>query len=301
MHTMLHIRPAERACMWLIRIGAVSISKNVESLSNSLSQTLEALMFGRKLISGLLAAMVVASAIPGLVEARDIPVAKNVVLVHGLYADGSSWIDVIPYLQRAGLNVTVVQNPLTSLADDVAATRRALASQDGPTVLVGHSFAGTIISEAGDDPKVSALVYVAARAPDAAEDFGALAATFPKPPASAGVIRKDGFFWLSEGAFLRDFAGDIEPARARVLYAVQGRGADALPNAKTTIAAWKVKPTWYQVSTEDRTIDPGLERFLAKRMKATTIEIDSSHVSLVSHPKEIADLILLAAGYKKAQ
>jgi pimeloyl-ACP methyl ester carboxylesterase len=301
MHTMLHIRPAERACMWLIRIGAVSISKNVESLSNSLSQTLEALMFGRKLISGLLAAMVVASAIPGLVEARDIPVAKNVVLVHGLYADGSSWIDVIPYLQRAGLNVTVVQNPLTSLADDVAATRRALASQDGPTVLVGHSFAGTIISEAGDDPKVSALVYVAARAPDAAEDFGALAATFPKPPASAGVIRKDGFFWLSEGAFLRDFAGDIEPARARVLYAVQGRGADALPNAKTTIAAWKVKPTWYQVSTEDRTIDPGLERFLAKRMKATTIELDSSHVSLLSHPKEIADLILLAAGRKKSQ
>ena len=301
MHTMLHIRPAERACMWLIRIGAVSISKNVESLSNSLSQTLEALMFGRKLLSGLLAAMVVASAIPGLVEARDIPVAKNVVLVHGLYADGSSWIDVIPYLQRAGLNVTVVQNPLTSLADDVAATRRALASQDGPTVLVGHSFAGTIISEAGDDPKVSALVYVAARAPDAAEDFGALAATFPKAPASAGVIRKDGFFWLSEGAFLRDFAGDIEPARARVLYAVQGRGADALPNAKTTIAAWKVKPTWYQVSTEDRTIDPGLERFLAKRMKATTIELDSSHVSLLSHPKEIADLILLAAGRKKSQ
>jgi pimeloyl-ACP methyl ester carboxylesterase len=258
-------------------------------------------MLSRKLFSGLLAWIAVASAIPGLVEARDIPAAKNVVLVHGLYADGSSWSDVIPYLQRAGLNVTAVQNPLTSLADDVAATRRALASQDGPTVLVGHSFAGTIISEAGDDPKVSALVYVAARAPDAGEDFGALAATFPKPPASAGVIRKDGFFWLSEEAFLKDFAGDIEPSRARGLYAVQGRGADALPNTKTTIAAWRVKPTWYQVSTEDRTIDPGLERFLAKRMKATTIEIDSSHVSLVSHPKEIADLILLAAGYKKAQ
>ena len=258
-------------------------------------------MLSRKLFSGLLAWIAIASALPGLVEARDIPVAKNVVLVHGLYADGSSWSDVIPYLQRAGLNVTAVQNPLTSLADDVAATRRALASQDGPTVLVGHSFAGTIISEAGDDPKVSALVYVAARAPDAGEDFGALAAKFPKPPASAGVIRKDGFFWLNEEAFLRDFAGDIEPSRARGLYAVQGRGADSLPNTKTTIAAWRVKPTWYQVSTEDRTIDPGLERFLAKRMKATTIEIDSSHVSLVSHPKEIADLILLAAGYKKAQ
>jgi pimeloyl-ACP methyl ester carboxylesterase len=258
-------------------------------------------VLNRKLLSGLLIVVAVASSIPGLVEAGDAPVAQNVVLVHGLYADGSSWIDVIPYLQRAGLNVTAVQNPLTSLADDVAATRRALASQDGPTVLVGHSFAGTIISEAGDDPKVSALVYVAARAPDAGEDFGALAATYPKPPASAGVIRKDGFFWLSEEAFLRDFAGDVKPSRARVLYAVQGRGADALPNTKTTVAAWRLKPTWYQVSTEDRTIDPGLERFLAKRMKATTIELASSHVSLVSHPKEIADLILVAAGHQKSK
>src|ERR1700728_594773 len=258
-------------------------------------------MLSRKLFSGLLATIALASTIPGLVQASDIPVAKNVVLVHGLYADGSSWIDVIPYLQRAGLNVTVVQNPLTSLADDVAATRRALASQDGPTVLVGHSFAGTIISEAGNDPKVSALVYVAARAPDAGEDFGALAAKFPKPPASAGVVRANGFFWLSEESFLRDFAGDVEPSKARALYAVQGRGADALVNARTTTAAWKLKPTWYQVSTEDRTINPDLERFLAKRMHATTIELPSSHVSLVSHPKEIADLILLAAGRKKSQ
>jgi pimeloyl-ACP methyl ester carboxylesterase len=258
-------------------------------------------MLSRSFLRGPLAVIAVTLAIPHLVEAHDVPVAKNVVLVHGLYADGSSWINVIPYLQRAGLNVTAVQNPLTSLADDVAATRRVLASQDGPTVLVGHSFAGTIISQAGDDPKVSALVYVAARAPDAGEDFGALAATFPKPPASAGVIRKDGFFWLNEEAFLRDFAGDIEPSRARALFAVQGRGADALPNTRTTIAAWRTKPTWYQVSTEDRTIDPGLERFLAKRMKATTIELDSSHVSLVSHPKEIADLILLAAGHEKSQ
>lgn len=258
-------------------------------------------MFVRNLFNGLLIAIAVASAIPTLVEARDVPVAKNIVLVHGLYADGSSWIDVIPYLQRAGMTVTAVQNPLTSLADDVEATRRALASQDGPTVLVGHSFAGTIISEAGNDPKVSALVYVAARAPDAGEDFAALAATFPKPPASAGVIRKDGLFWLNEEAFLRDFAGDIERSRARGLYAVQGRGAEGLPNTKTTIAAWRIKPTWYQVSTEDRTIDPGLERFLAKRMNATVIELDSSHVSLLSHPKEIADLILLAAGHEKSQ
>ncbi|HEY2531747.1 MAG TPA: alpha/beta hydrolase [Xanthobacteraceae bacterium] len=256
-------------------------------------------MLYRRSFTGLLITSALALGIPGIIQAKDTPVAKNVVLVHGLYADGSSWIDVIPYLQRAGLNVTAVENPLSSLADDVAATRRILALQDGPTVLVGHSFAGTIISEAGDDPKVSALVYVAARAPDAGEDFGALASKFPKPPASAGVVRKDGFFWLGEDAFLKDFAGDVEPSRARALYAVQGRGADALPTTKTTTAAWRVKPTWYQVSTEDRTINPDLERFLAKRMHATTIELDSSHVSLVSHPKEIADLILRAAGYKQ--
>lgn len=115
------------------------------------------------------------------------------------------------------------------------------------------------------------------------------------------MIRKDGFFWLNEETFLKDFAGDIEPSRARALLAVQGRAADALPNTRTTIAAWRFKPTWYQVSTVDRTIDPGLQRFLAKRMKATTIELDSSHVSLVSHPKEIAELILLAAGHEKSQ
>src|SRR6266436_3934098 len=208
-------------------------------------------MLIRKLFGRLLAAIAVASVIPGLVQAQNVPVAKNVVLVHGLYADGSSWIDVIPYLQRAGLNVTAVQNPLTSLADDVAATRRALAAQDGPTVLVGHSFAGTIISEAGNDPKVSALVYVAARAPDAGEDFGALAAKFPKPPASAGVVRADGYFWLGEEAFLRDFAGDLAPARARALFAVQGQVASALVTDRTTTAAWRSKPSWYQVSALD--------------------------------------------------
>jgi pimeloyl-ACP methyl ester carboxylesterase len=244
------------------------------------------------------AAAVMSSITPAIGQSQNVPTVKNVVLVHGLYADGSCWLDVIPHLQSAGLNATAVQNPLTSLADDAAATRRVLAMQDGPTVLVGHSFAGTIISETGTDPIVSALVYVAARAPDAGEDFAALAAKFPKPPASAGVVKANGFFWLNEEAFLRDFAGDLEPARARALYAVQGRGADALVAARTSTAAWKVKPTWYQVSTEDRTINPELERFLAKRMKATTIELASSHLSLLSHPREIAELILSAAGHK---
>jgi pimeloyl-ACP methyl ester carboxylesterase len=129
-----------------------------------------------------------------LTKAQNVTKAKNVVLVHGLYADGSSWLDVIGHLQNAGLNATAVQNPLTSLAEDAAATRRILALQDGTTVLVGHSFAGTIISETGDDPIVPALVYVAARAPGAGEDFGALAGKFPRPPASAGVLKANGYF-----------------------------------------------------------------------------------------------------------
>jgi pimeloyl-ACP methyl ester carboxylesterase len=255
-------------------------------------------MFTRRSFNTLLAAGAVASIAPQLTPAQTPPKASNIVLVHGLFADGSCWLDVIPHLQSAGLNVTAVQNPLTSLADAVAATRRILALQKGPTVLVGHSFAGTIISETGNDPSVSALVYVAARAPDAGEDFGALAATFPKPPASAGIVSADGFFWLSEEAFLRDFAGDLSPARAHALFAVQGQVASVLVTERTTVAAWRSKPSWYQVSTQDRTINPELERFLAKRMRATTIELASSHLSLLSHPREISDLILQAAGHK---
>lgn len=179
-------------------------------------------MVSRRTFNTLLAAGAVSAMSAEAFGAQTATRAKSVVLVHGLYADGSCWLDVIPHLQGAGLKVTAVQNPLTSIAEDAAATRRILELQDGPTVLVGHSFAGTIISEAGTHPSVSALVYVAARAPDAGEDFAALAAKFPKPPASAGVVKANGFFWLSEEAFLRDFAGDIEPARARTLYAVQG-------------------------------------------------------------------------------
>lgn len=223
---------------------------------------------------------------------------RNVVLVHGAYADGSSWAEVIPLLQRAGLKVTSVQNPLTSLADDVDATRRILALQDGPTVLAGHSWAGTVITEAGVDPKVTALVYVAARAPDAGEDYPALAARFPTPPATAGLVRSGNYAQLSEEAFLRDFAGDLDPAKARVLYAVQGRISSTLFAGKTTVAAWKAKPTWYAISKQDRTRSPELQRFLADRMKANTIELESSHLSLLSHPKEIADLILTAASGK---
>ncbi|MBB5609100.1 MULTISPECIES: alpha/beta fold hydrolase [unclassified Janthinobacterium] len=224
-------------------------------------------------------------------------VAKNVVLVHGLYADASSWSEVIPLLQKAGLHVTAVQNPLRSLADDAEATRRVLALQDGATVLVAHSYGGMVISEAGVDPKVSALVYVAARGPDAGEDYGALAAKFPAAPASAGLIKTpDGYAQLSEQAFLHDFAGDLDSVKARTLYAVQGQASQAIFAARTTQAAWKVKPSYYAVSTEDRTINPDFERFMAQRMHAQTIEVKGSHLALISHPQEIAALIEKAAG-----
>jgi pimeloyl-ACP methyl ester carboxylesterase len=230
-------------------------------------------------------------------EARAAVVARNVVLVHGLYADGSSWSDVIVRLQAAGMRVTSVQNPLTSFADDVAAVRRALAMQNGPTVLAAHSYGGMVATEAGVDPKVSALVYVAARAPDAGEDYTALAAKYPSPPASAGLVKSDGYLELSETAFLNDFANGVEPVKAHQLYAVQQPNVATLsPTAKTTVAAWRSKPAWYAVSKQDRTINSDLERFMAARMKATTIEIDTGHLSLVSHPEIVSKLILTAAG-----
>jgi len=222
--------------------------------------------------------------------------APNVVLVHGAWADGSSWAEVIPCLQAAGLKVTAVQNPLTSLADSVAATRRALAQQDGPTVLAAHSWGGTVISEVGTDPKVTALVYVAARAPDAGEDFVALSGKFPTGPVRAGIQQHDGFTTISEEPFLKSFANGVVPERAKVLYAVQEPTAASLFSERTTVAAWRSKPSWYAVSKLDQTINPDLERFLAKRMNARTVELEAGHLSLVSHPKEITDLILAAAG-----
>ena len=253
-------------------------------------------MIDRRRFSTLLAAAALAPAIPGSALAQSRPVARNVVLVHGLFADGSCWSEVIARLQAAGLNATAVQNPLTTLEAAVDSAKRVLARQDGPTVLVGHSFSGMIVSEAGLDPKVSALVYVAARAPDAGEDYAALAKTFPTPPASAGIVFDGDEGRLSEEAFLRDFAGDLPAARAKVLYAVQEPFHKALLAGRTSVAAWRSKPTFYAVSTEDRTINPDLERFMAKRMNATTIEVKASHLALISQPDAIAGLILQATG-----
>jgi pimeloyl-ACP methyl ester carboxylesterase len=254
-------------------------------------------MIDRRTFSTSMAAGVAASLL-GVTKARAAVGVRNVVLIHGLYADGSSWSECITRLQAAGMNVTAVQNPLTTFEDDVAATRRALAIQDGPTVLAAHSYGGMVLSEAGVASNVTALVYIAARAPDAGEDYTALAKRFPAPPASSGIVNSDGYLRLSETAFMNDFANGVDPVKAHELYAVQQPNVATLsPNAKTTVAAWRSKPSWYAVSKQDRTINPELERFMAARMKATTIEIDAGHLSLVSHAPEVTTLILQAAAH----
>lgn len=224
----------------------------------------------------------------------------NVVLVHGAWADGSSWEKVIPILQAAGMKVTSVQNPLTSLSEAVSATKRVLAQQDGPTILVGHSWSGTLVSETGIDPKVTALVYVAARAPDAGEDFVALSKKFPIPPARVGIqTHEGGLTTLSEDAFLKYFANEVPTKDAKVLFAEQQPTAASLFGEKTSAAAWHTKPSYYVVAKNDHTISPEFERFLARRMNATTIEVDAGHLAMVSQPDVIADMILEAAGMKR--
>ncbi|WP_338664609.1 alpha/beta hydrolase [Pararoseomonas sp. SCSIO 73927] len=250
----------------------------------------------RTLATSLLVGAAILAESPAM--AQNAPArANNVVLVHGLFADGSSWSEVIPLLQARGLNVTSVQNPLTTLEEAVASCRKVLDRQDGPTVLAGHSFSGMIVTEAGVHPKVSALVYVAARAPDAGEDYTALAARYPAPPASAGIVFDGDEGRLSEEAFLRDFAGDLPEARARALFAVQQPFRRALLAGRTGQAAWRSRPSFYAVSTEDRTINPDLQRFMASRMGARTVELRASHVSLISQPRPVADLILEASGH----
>jgi len=244
-----------------------------------------------------LALVLVAVAVwPGLVAAAPAEPVKNIVLVHGAFADGSSWSKVIGILQDKGYNVTAVQNPLTSLADDVAATQRALAQQDGPVILVGHSWAGVVITEAGMDPKVVGLVYVAAFGPDQGETVGELGKAYPAPPAlAAPVADKQGFLTLSTDAVVKHFASDLPAKEARVVAATQGPIASSVFGAQVSGVAWKTKPSWYVVAKQDSAIAPDEERFFAKRMKATTTELDSSHVAMLSQPKAVAAVIMDAA------
>jgi len=222
--------------------------------------------------------------------------ARNVVLVHGAWADGSSWAKVIPLLQQRGLNAVAVQNPLTSLADDVATTKRAIARQEGVCLLVGHSYGGAVITEAGNDPKVVGLVYVAAFAPDEGEAVGDLGKDLP-PPAGLAELRPDeqGFLTLTAKGIQEYFAPDLAPLERNVMTATQGPTNATVLGAKITRAAWRNKPTSYVVAGNDQMIPPDLERRFAKAMKAQTITVPSSHVPMLSHAAEVARLIIEAA------
>lgn len=221
----------------------------------------------------------------------------TIVLVHGAFADGSGWIKVIPMLEEKGFKVIAVQNPLTSLADDVAATKRVLDSQKGPIVLVGHSYGGVVISVAATSSKqVQALVYIAAFAPDVGETVGALLASMA--PSSLGpAIMPDagGFLYIATEKFQDVFAKDLSTNEARLMAVTQKPIAGNIFETPINSAAWKTIPSWYLVATEDKAINPDLERFMAKRMHAQLSEVKSSHVPFLSKPEQVADVIFEAA------
>jgi pimeloyl-ACP methyl ester carboxylesterase len=224
-------------------------------------------------------------------------VQPNIVLVHGAWADGSCWSAVIERLQAAGYNVTAPQFPESSLAADVARLRQVLDRQDGPTIVAGHSYGGQIMTALGTDaPNAVGLVYIAAFGLDEGESIGALLASGPPTPALAHLdIDKLGFAWLPEDDFVRHFAADVDPAKARVMYAVQQALSASTLEDVMGVPAWKSLPTWFLVAANDEAIPPAAERQFAARMGATTIEVPSSHVAMVSHPDEVARLIETAA------
>lgn len=221
---------------------------------------------------------------------------RNIVLVHGAFADGSSWLKVIPILQAKGFHVTAVQIPLSGLANDLAVVKRALAQQDGPTILVAHSWGGVVITEAGMDDKVVGLVYVAAFGLDAGESINQLAKGAPVPPALAHLnVDAQGFGSIPTNDFLKYFAQDLPEGEARALAAAQGPAFAGSFDDKPMHAAWKTKPSWYIVAKRDGTISPDAERFFAQRMHARTTELDANHVTMLSQPGNVAAVILDAA------
>lgn len=221
----------------------------------------------------------------------------DIVLVHGAWADGSCWSGVIERLQADGYHVTAPQFPLTSLADDVGRLRHVLELQTGPTIVAGHSYGGQIITALGTDaPNAVGLVYVAAFGIDEGESLGALLSQGPTPPALAHLVTdKQGFGWLPEDDFVRHFASGVDPVRARVLHAVQQPLAGSTFTDVMGVPAWKSLPTWYLVATQDQAIPPDAERLFASRMGATTVEVPSGHLAMVSHQAEVATLIRTAA------
>ena len=223
------------------------------------------------------------------------PPVKNIVLVHGAFADGSSYAKVIPLLEAKGLHVTAVQNPLSSLADDVAATTRAISNQDGPVILVGHSWAGMVISEAGKDLKVAGLVYVAAIVPDENQSANDVLKPYSSPPGLAEA-KPDaaGFLSLTRKGIDEDFVPDVPAAERAIVYATQGTWNSACLGDKVSAPAWTTKPSWY-IAVNDRMLSPEYEQAIAKHIHATTTTLPTGHVPMLSKPKDVAAVIIDAA------
>jgi pimeloyl-ACP methyl ester carboxylesterase len=224
------------------------------------------------------------------------PAVKNVVLVHGAWADGSSWSKLIPLLQAKGLNVVAVQNPLSSIANDVASTNRIINAQDGPVLLVGHSYGGAVITEAGNNANVAGLVYVAAFAPDVGETLGGMGQKYSTPPGASTIQPiEDGFLLLTRKGVVENFGQDLSPDLQSLVFATQGATHGAVLGTPIKAAAWHTKPSWFVIAANDRMISPDQEKDTAKRMGAKTLTLPTSHLPMLSQPAEVADFVIEAA------
>jgi pimeloyl-ACP methyl ester carboxylesterase len=249
----------------------------------------------RKILSLATAVLFVVCAIQ-YSQGKDSPTVKNIVLVHGGFVDGSGWESVYQTLKKKGYNVTVVQNPTITLADDVAVTKRAIDAQDGPVILVGHSYGGVVISSAGDDPKVAALVYICAFAADTGESVLSLIKQAPADaPAPPILPPQDGFLFLDRPKFAASFAADVKPEIADFMANSQVPWGLAAASAGATAAAWKAKPSWFLLTTEDHMIAPDLQRFMSKRAGSKVVEVKGSHAIYVSRPDTVTSIIEQAA------
>jgi pimeloyl-ACP methyl ester carboxylesterase len=242
----------------------------------------------------MLLAMIVPAATASA-QTQSTTAVRTILLIHGAWADGSSWSKLIPLLEAKGLHVVAVQIPLTSFAEDVAATQRAIALEDGPVLLVGHSYGGAVITEAGNDPKVAGLVYVSAVAPDAGESTFGLITSVATPIGTELRPDKSGFLKLTPKGIAEDFAQDLSATEIAVLTATQTPTSVAAMKGEVTNPAWKSKPSWYIIAGNDRAISPDLEAAQAKRIGATTVTVPSSHVIMLAQPSKVADVIFDAA------